>query len=131
MTDLLKADKGQDAHTIHLVDENSFEDWRKAQPSKIRALLDARRYEGKKGYANMILPGSGDEDWSVVTTVAKVDELSPWCLAKLAQVLPGGTYRLADGCHPGAAKLGWLLAQHRFDTYRSDPDEPAGPPDAS
>ena len=127
MTDLLKADKGQDAHTIHLVDENSFEDWRKAQPSKIRALLDARRYEGKKGYANMILPGSGDEDWSVVTTVAKVDELSPWCLAKLAQVLPGGTYRLADDRHPGPAKLGWLLAQHRFDTYRSDPDEPAGP----
>lgn len=127
MTDLLKADKGQPATTIHLVDENSFDDWRAAQPARVRTLLDARRFNGKTGYSNIIIPGDSEDEWSVVTTVANIDELSPWCLAKLAQVLPGGTYRLADDRHPGPAKLGWILAQHRFDTYRSDPEEPAGP----
>ncbi|HET6943594.1 MAG TPA: leucyl aminopeptidase family protein, partial [Sphingomicrobium sp.] len=47
----------------------------------------------------------------------------PWCLAKLAESLPEGTYRLAEG-EPGQAALGWLLAQHRFDTYRTKKDEP-------
>jgi len=49
--------------------------------------------------------------------------LSPWCLAKLAESLPDGSYKLAEG-NPGPAALGWLLAQHRFDEYRSKSDEP-------
>ena len=49
--------------------------------------------------------------------------LSPWCLAKLGESLPEGTYKLAAG-EPGKAALGWLLAQHRFDAYRSKKDEP-------
>ncbi len=49
-------------------------------------------------------------------------ELSPWCLAKLAESLPEGAYKLAQG-EPGPATLGWLLAQHRFDAYRSKKDD--------
>jgi leucyl aminopeptidase len=49
--------------------------------------------------------------------------MSPWCLAKLAESLPEGTYRLADG-EPGPAALGWLLGQHRFQDYRSNEDNP-------
>jgi leucyl aminopeptidase len=52
-----------------------------------------------------------------------VDALSPWCLATLAEKLPEGTYKLAGG-EPGIAALGWLLAQHEFDAYRSKKDEP-------
>jgi leucyl aminopeptidase len=63
----------------------------------------------------------------VVGAVRKLDALSPWCLARLAEALPEGAYRLADG-NPGAAALGWLLAQHRFDTYRSKKEEPEGGP---
>ncbi|WP_343346578.1 leucyl aminopeptidase family protein [Sphingomicrobium sp. XHP0239] len=120
MTDLLFADKGQSAHLIHLVDEKNFEDWRKDRPQRLRSLLDAARYDGKTGYAHQILPSDGDEEWSVVTTVADVDDLSPWCLARLAEVLPEGSYRLADGRDPGPAMLGWILAQHRFDTYLTE-----------
>ena len=127
LSDRLKPDTGQDATTIHLVDENSFADWRKGQPAHVRNLLDARRYSGKDGYASMILPGEHDDDWSVLTTVANVDKLSPWCLAKLGEVLPAGTYRLAGDHEPGPAKLGWLLGQHKFDRYLSQKPEDAGP----
>ncbi|MBW0144785.1 leucyl aminopeptidase family protein [Sphingomicrobium clamense] len=127
LSDRLQPDTGQAATTIHLVDEKSFAEWRKGQSPAIRNLLDARRYDGKSGYASMILPGENDEDWSVVSTVANVDELSPWCLSKLGEVLPAGTYRLANDLEPGPAKLGWLLGQHRFDRYLSQKPEDAGP----
>jgi leucyl aminopeptidase len=119
MTDfapLLVADRGQDARPIHLVDKSSFEDWVKARPAEDRALLEAHRFDGKTGYASVILPRG--KDFEVVAAVANVDALSPWCLAKLAEVLPSGSYRLASGA-PGKATLGWLLAQHRFDSFRS------------
>ena len=124
MTDfapLLLADRGQKAHAVHLVDKNSFGGWVKGRPAEDRALLEAHRFDGKTGYSWLILP-RGNE-FEVVSAVANVDELSPWCLAKLPDVLPEGTYRLADGA-PGKAALGWLLAQHRLDTYRSKTEEP-------
>ena len=128
MTDfapLLRPDRGQPAQTIHLIDKASFADWRKHQSAPRRALLEALRFEGKTPYQFAILPGDGDA-FEVVTTVAKVDALSPWCLARLGEALPAGTYRLASGA-PGPAALGWLLGQHRFDRYRSKPDSSAGP----
>ena len=54
--------------------------------------------------------------------MADAGKLSPWCLAKLGESLPEGQYKLAQG-DPGPAALGWLLAQHRFDAYRSKKDE--------
>ena len=59
----------------------------------------------------------------MVSSVKNAGSLSPWCLAKLGESLPEGTYKLANG-EPGAAALGWLLAQHRFDDYRSKKEEP-------
>jgi leucyl aminopeptidase len=123
MTDfasLLIADRGQPAHILHLVDKASFEDWLKAQPERVRATVSAQRFTGK-GYELAILPGKGADDWSVALGVANVAALSPWCLAKAGGSLPDGHYRLAEG-DPGPAALGWLLAQHGFDRYRSDPD---------
>jgi len=120
MTDfapLLVADRGQKAHAIHLVDKDSFADWVKSRPAEDRVLLEAHRFDGKTGYAWLILPRGG-KDFEVVSAVADVKALSPWCLAKLPEVLPEGNYRLAEGA-PGKAALGWLLAQHRFDEYRS------------
>jgi leucyl aminopeptidase len=124
MTDfasLLVADRGQKAHAIHLVDKDSFGDWVKTRPAEDRALLDAHRFDGKTGYAAVILPRAG-KDFEIVSAVADVKALSPWCLAKLPEVLPGGSYRLADG-NPGKAALGWLLAQHRFDSFRSKSED--------
>jgi leucyl aminopeptidase len=123
MTDfasLLVPDRGQKAHLIHLVDKGSFEAWAKGRSPEDRALIEAHRFDGKTGFAFVLLPrGNGFE---LVSAVKNAAELSPWCLAKLAESLPEGTYRVVDG-EPGKAALGWLLAQHRFDAYRSKSDE--------
>jgi leucyl aminopeptidase len=125
MTDfasLLRPDRGEPAHAIHLVDAASAGDWIKRQSAPRRALLAAMRFDGKPAHRFAILPGDG-EAFEVVAAVASTAALTPWCLARLGEALPAGTYRLADGS-PGPAALGWLLAQHRLDRYRSKP-EPA------
>ena len=129
MTDfanLLQADRGGAAHAIHLVDKNSFAGWLKQQSAARRSLLEAARFEGKTGFQFAILPPAQGDAWEVVSTVANVAELSPWCLAKLGEALPEGSYRLAEG-DPGPAMLGWLLGQHRFTTYKSKQDDQRGP----
>jgi leucyl aminopeptidase len=112
---LLRADKGEAARPLHLVDETGFDAWLKAQPQRTRQALDAQGFNGK-GYQLAIVPGDKAE-WSAVLGVANVDQLSPWCLAKAAESLPEGKYRV-DGRGPGQAALGWLLAQYRFERYK-------------
>jgi len=124
MTDfapLLAADRGQAARPIHLVDKASFAGWLKGRPAEDRALIEAHRFDGKSAFAFVMLPRGGE--FEVVSAVKDAAELSPWCLAKLAESLPEGAYKLGLG-EPGKAALGWLLAQHRFDAYRSKKDEP-------
>jgi len=121
MTDfasLLVADRGQKARPIHLVDKDSFAAWVKKRPAEDRALIEAHRFDGKSGF--VILPRGGD--FEVVGAVKDVKAPSPWCLARLASGLPEGTYKLAEG-EIGPAGLGWLLAQHRFDSYRGKAEE--------
>src|SRR3982751_7014781 len=118
---LLAADRGHKARVTHLVDKDNYEAWVKGRPTEDRALLEAHRFDGKKGFTYVLLPRGGD--FEVVSAVANASSLSPWCLAKLGESLPEGTYRLASG-EPGKAALGWLLVQHRFDAYRSTKDEP-------
>jgi leucyl aminopeptidase len=115
---LLQPDRGQSARTIHVTDAAHFDDWLAAQPPRARAASAAQKLK-PTGYASAILPGDDPDDWAVVTVVANIDSFSPWCLAKLAETLPEGTYRLASGS-PGPAALGWLLAQYRFDRYKTD-----------
>ena len=129
MTDfasLLQPDRGGPARAIHLVDKASFSDWAKKQSAARRAFLDAARFEGKTGFQHLILPGSRDDDWEIVSTVANAAELSPWCLARLGEVLPEGRYRLAEG-DPGPAMLGWMLGQHRLTDYKSKSEPERGP----
>ena len=118
MTDLaslLRPDKGEPAVALHLVDKKSFDAWLKARPAQVRQAARAQGFKGE-GYQLAILPGER-ADWSAALGVANVDELSPWCLAKAAESLPEGKYRV-EGQGPGPAALGWLLAQYRFERYR-------------
>jgi leucyl aminopeptidase len=120
MTDLktlLKPDQGQPATPLQLVDKNGFDAWLKRQPRRIQQAAAAQGFKGE-GFQLAILPGERDE-WSAALGVANVDELSPWCLARAAESLPEGSYRVA-GRGPGPAILGWLLGQYRFDRYRQD-----------
>jgi leucyl aminopeptidase len=124
MTDfasLLVADRGQKARPIHLVDKGGFASWLKKRSAEDRALLEAQRFDGKTAYAFAVVPRGGE--FEVVGAVKNAAELSPWCLAKLAESLPEGTYKLADG-EPGKAALGWLLGQYSFDRYRSRKEQP-------
>jgi leucyl aminopeptidase len=123
MTDfanLLVADRGQKAQAIHLIDKDSFGSWVKKRPTDDRALLEAQRFDGKAEHTFALLPRG--QEFEVVAAVRNISGLSPWCLAKLSESLPEGTYKLATG-EPGKAMLGWLLGQHRFDAYRSKNDE--------
>ncbi|MEO7277076.1 MAG: leucyl aminopeptidase family protein [Sphingomicrobium sp.] len=126
MTDfaaLLVADRGQKASPIHLVDQAGLEAWLKGRPAADRSLLQALRFDGKAAGAVAVLPRGAE--FEVVAAVKDAAALTPWCLAAAASVLPEGTYRLAlgDACEPGEAALGWLLAQHDFDSYRSTSDD--------
>jgi leucyl aminopeptidase len=129
LADLLKADNQQSARSIHLIEAKGYDAWLAAQPAPARAIVAAQKFRGKAGEQAILpingLPGSGADDWSVVVGVADREALGPWCLARLAETLPEGSYRLAEGSI-GAAGLGWLTGQYRFDRYRSD-DTPAGP----
>ncbi len=118
VSNLLQPDRGQPARVIHLVDPKSLDGWLKQQPPRHRAAAMAQRLT-PTGYASAILPGDAPEAWSVVTVVADDDALSPWCLARLAETLPEGSYRL-EGRDPGPAMFGWIAGQYRFDRYRKD-----------
>ena len=125
MTDfpsLLQPDRGGPAHAIHLVDKKGFEPWLKKQPAQRRALLDALRFDGKTAFQFAILPAEGADGFEVVSTVKNAAALSPWCLAKLGEALPEGSYRLSEG-EPGIAAFGWLVGQHRYVRYKKPKDE--------
>ena len=115
-TDLIQPDRGQDAIDIHLVNKDGFEDWAKRLSTPQRAALAAQKFTGG-GYETAIVP-DGD-GWFAVGGVANPAELSSWCMAKLAEALPAGIYRRAEG-EPGPALFGWQTAQYRFSRYRDD-----------
>ncbi|MFS0735441.1 leucyl aminopeptidase family protein [Sphingomonas sp. 1P06PA] len=125
MTDfsaLLQADRGQPAHILHLIAADGFEDWLAGQPERARVAVRAASFTGKPGQF-ALLPGNKPEEWSALIGAPADRDL--WCLASAVARLPEGSYRLSDGS-PGDAALGWLLAQHRFDRYRSV-EEPIPP----
>ena len=120
--DRIQADRGQQAVPIFLVNREGFPEWEKSLSTGQRAALDGQKFDGS-GYQVGIVP-DGD-DWFAVGGVANPEELSSWCLAKLAEQLPEGTYRL-DKREPGPAMHGWQTAQYAFTRYKK-PDKPTGP----
>ena len=120
--DLIQADRGQEAIPIHLVNAEGYADWAKSLSAGQRAALEAQKFDGG-GYQTGIVP-DGDK-WFAVGGVADPEDLSSWCLAKLAESLPAGTYRMAAG-EPGPALHGWQTAQHGFTRYKK-PENPVGP----
>jgi leucyl aminopeptidase len=120
--DLIQPDRGQQATAIHLVAKDGFAEFAKGLSAPQRAALAGQKFIGS-GYQVGIVP-DGDA-WFAVGGVRDPQALSSWCLAKLAEELPAGTYRLAAG-EPGAALHGWQTAQYKFTRYRED-KEPQGP----
>lgn len=123
-TPLIQPDRGQAARLIQLTDPARFDAWVAAQPPRHRAAIAAQKLVAKANSC-AILGGDEPDQWSAVAVVANVDRLSPWCLARLTEILPEGVYRLQQG-DPGLAALGWAVAHYRFRRYRKD-DVPPGP----
>lgn len=121
MTDLaslLQPDKGQPATSLLLVDSRSFDAWLKSQPERIRQAIAAQSFKADPHHLAFL--ASDKMEPVVLIGVADARDLGPWCLAKAAESLPEGIYRLA-GAAPGASALGWCLGQYRFDRYRKTP----------
>jgi leucyl aminopeptidase len=118
--ELIQPDRGQAAIAIHLVNKDGFPDWVERLTKGQQAALEAQKFDGS-GYQVGIVP-DGD-GWFAVGGVANPAELSSWCMAKLAETLPAGTYRRAEG-EPGPALFGWQTGQYRFTRYRDDKDAP-------
>lgn len=117
---LLRPDKGQPATPLLLVDAKGFDLWLKGQSERVRQAVAVQGFRGE-GFQLAILPGDRPESWSALLGVANVEKLSTWCLAKAAESLPEGTYRV-EGRSPGPAALGWLLGQYVFDKYKKPKD---------
>jgi leucyl aminopeptidase len=121
MTDkhaLIQPDRGQAAIPLHLVDKAGLDDWLKRLSGPQRAAIAGQKFTAG-GFETAIVPDG--EGWFAVGGVAAAASLSSWCLAKLAEILPAGIYRLAGG-DPGPALFGWVSGQYRFDRYRKDAD---------
>ena len=117
--DLIQPDNGQPATPIHIVDKNDFAAWLAAQPDPVRTAVKAQKFEGSVN-DTAILPGDKPGEWSVVAGVSDMAVPGVWHLAKAAESLPEGTYRLVD-YDAGDAMLGWILGQYRFQEYLSEP----------
>ncbi len=121
MTDfsaLLVPDRGQPAHVLQLVTADGFANWLNDRPERARAAVAAARFQGKAGQF-ALLPGDKPAEWGAALGVPAA--LGVWDLAAAVGHLPAGSYRAAEPI-PAEAALGWLLAQHRFDRYRSKPE---------
>lgn len=123
MTDfsaLLLPDRGQPAHVVQLVHADGLDAWLTAQPERVRAVVAAASFKAKPGEFALV-PGAKADDWSALLGIAPAP--GPFDLAAAAARLPEGLYRLSEALPAGMA-LGWLLAQHRFDRYRAEPEPP-------
>ena len=116
---LIQPDNGQAATLIHVTDKSRFEAWFALQPDAVRTAVKAQKFEGGANDI-AILPADKPGEWSVAAGVTDVSAPGLWHLAKLADSLPEGTYRLAD-YDASEAMLGWMLGQYRYHEYLSEP----------
>jgi leucyl aminopeptidase len=123
---LLRPDRGEDARPIHLLTKSALPDWLRRHGGQRLALVEAAGFEGKPGQL-LVLPGKDSvAHFDVLLGLGDAPAPGPWDLAGAADKLPAGLYRLADEAQVGLAGLGWLLAQHKFERFKSKPAEPKG-----
>jgi leucyl aminopeptidase len=120
--ELVQPDRGQDAIPLHLVSKDTLEAFTASLSGPQRAMLAAQGFKGA-GYEVAIVPDDAKDGpgWFAIGGVANPEELSSWCMAKLGETLPAGTYGRAGG-EPGAALHGWQTAQYRFGRYKDESD---------
>ncbi|MGZ2255829.1 leucyl aminopeptidase family protein [Roseobacter sp. A03A-229] len=119
----LFADPSTPTRPLHIVDQDHFETWRKAQPSEIGAWIDAMDFTGALGQA-VSVPGADGAPAGALVGFGneKTRARARFHLAAAASKLPKGAYEIASGLPEDVAEteaLGWLLAGYRFDRYKT------------
>ncbi len=124
---VIEPDRGQAAIALHLVDKAGWDSLLRALSEGQRAVLAAQKFAAAPGDVAIVPDGAG---WLALGGIEPRAALGTWCLARLAETLPGGTYRIvahpAQSGVPGlaAALVGWIAAQYRFDRYKTDGASP-------
>lgn len=117
--ELIQPDNGQPATPLHIIDKSGFAGWLAAQSDAVRTVVKAQKFDGSTNDI-AILPGDKPGEWAVVSGVADAATMGVWNLARAADTLPEGTYRLVE-VDAGEAMLGWILGQYRYHEYLSEP----------
>ena len=109
------------AIALHVVEQDSLEDWLTALPEQTRAWATVNGFTGALGQVLLIPDSDGAPECALAgygTAARRARVRFP--LAAAAEVLPEGTYRIASGLPPESAAteaLGWLLTGYTFDRY--------------
>lgn len=108
---------------IHVQSPATLDGWLSGRPAQERAWIEASGFRAKAGAA-MLLPGP---DGAIAGVLAITGApASPFDLAGLPKLLPGGDYRLddlSDDALAAATVLGFGLGSYRFDRYRRVEDD--------
>jgi len=108
---------------VHVVCEDNFEDWHRAQDPVTRAWLATNAFKGER-YKVVLIPKGDGSLGAVVLGIgrrAASEEFSCWLAAGLPDRVPEGHYHLASSMSLAAASqfaFGWLYGQYRFERYR-------------
>jgi len=111
------------AVAIHLVHEDTYEQWSAHQQEAVRNWLSAQGFKGEKGRMILVADAQG-KMISVVSGLgarAAAESINLWHGAALSDRLPEGLYEVANKLSSAEATqfaLGWEYGQYRFDRYK-------------
>ena len=104
---------------IVLVTAKGLGPWTKAQPDRVKRLVDTAAFRGDPGKALLLHSADGELE-SVLVGVGEGTD--GYVLANVSAALPAGDYRLAEvpeGMNGETLALGWADGAYRFTRYRA------------
>ena len=104
---------------LQLVTAKGLGPWTKAQPARIKVLVDAAGFRGDTGKA-LLVHGAGGDLESVLVGLGEGTD--GFALASLPGSLPAGDYALGeipDGFNGETLAIGWADGAYRFTKYKA------------
>lgn len=112
----------EDCRILHVITSDALDGWLADQPPQVRAWLAASDFKAALGDLRLLPAADGTVAAAVAGFgTAKVRRRQRFGLAKVAQVLPAGAWRIDGDLSPmdrDEAALAFLLSGYRFDRYR-------------
>ena len=104
---------------LQLVTAKGLGAWTKAQPARIKVMVDAAGFRGDTGKA-LLIHGAGGELESVLAGLGEGTD--GFALASLPGSLPAGDYAISeipDGLNGETLAIGWADGAYRFTKYKA------------